>query len=166
MEKFLSLFNDVEVSQSGDGYLSIDQTSYGLDSGQLFRAVDEPERKVAFAEDELGGITHLFIGSGAFEPVSVFGTSRFAKLFVPTAAAVLLLGTLIYLYILLAAGGPMLFLLIGFGFNLLVGAIFSTAGGLIGGVAFKVEPQAAAPAAPTPPATPPPPVAPPTDPES
>jgi len=38
-----------------------------------------------------------------------------------------------------ANGGPFLFILIGFAFWLLVAAIFSTIGGLIGGAVFKVE---------------------------
>ena len=68
------------------------------------------------------------------------------------------------------SGGPFLILLIGFGFPLLVAAIFSTIGGLIGGAVFKVEMTPPAPpgsttqpppAAPPAGSPPPPPVAPP-----
>jgi hypothetical protein len=44
---------------------------------------------------------------------------------------------------------------IGFFFTLLIAAIFSTIGGLIGGAVFKVEPPPAPPAAQTPPPPPP-----------
>ena len=47
------------------------------------------------------------------------------------------------------SGGGLLFI-IGFGFSLLLGAVFCTVGGLIGGAVFKKDPPApAAPAAPT-----------------
>ncbi len=47
-----------------------------------------------------------------------------------------------------SSGGGLLFI-IGFGFSLLLGAVFCTIGGLIGGAVFKKEPPApAAPAAP------------------
>ena len=50
--------------------------------------------------------------------------------------------------------GPM-GMLIGFFLALLIAAVFSTIGGLIGGAVFKVEPPPAAPAAPPLPPTPP-----------
>lgn len=53
-----------------------------------------------------------------------------------------------------AAAGPLLLLVLGFFVTLLIAAIFSTIGGLIGGAVFKVEP---APPAPTVSGTPPPP---------
>lgn len=46
--------------------------------------------------------------------------------------------------------------LIGFFFTLLIAAVFSTIGGLIGGAVFKVEPPPAPPAAQSPPPEPPP----------
>ena len=48
---------------------------------------------------------------------------------------------------LVESGGGLLFI-IGFGFALLMGAVFCTVGGLIGGAVFKKDPPAAAPAAP------------------
>ena len=53
-----------------------------------------------------------------------------------------------------SSGGGLLFI-IGFGFSLLLGAVFCTVGGLIGGAVFKKEPPA--PAAPAAPAAEPPP---------
>jgi len=103
----------------------------------------------AIAASVVGGVVAIITGQ-SFDQALQQAESMGAE--IPPEAMEILEG--------LSAGGPMLFLLIGFGFNLLAGAIFSTAGGLIGGVAFKVEPRAAAPATATPPA------APPIDPES
>ena len=51
---------------------------------------------------------------------------------------------------LVESGGGLLFI-IGLFFSLLLGAVFCTVGGLIGGAVFKKDPLAAAPAAPAPP---------------
>lgn len=48
---------------------------------------------------------------------------------------------------LVESGGGLLFI-IAFGFSLLLGAVFCTVGGLIGGAVFKKDPPTAAPAAP------------------
>ena len=106
-----------------------------VDAAQTFAAVlgEEPENALAYA-----GLIRANLAMGEVEQAEAMGAEIPPEMmeFVES----------------LAAAGPLLMVLISFGFSLLLAAIFSTAGGLIGGVTFKVEPQEAAP--PPPPAEP------------
>ena len=76
IEKLTSLLNQVPVTDSGNGTLAVGSSQYVEVEPLLFQRVDG-KRYIAFREDDNGHITHMFIGTGAYEKLRWYEARAF-----------------------------------------------------------------------------------------
>ncbi len=80
-EKFITLFDDVTVQHNAPNTLSIGKRVYQQKEKDYFETQDKPAYRIAFSRDGSSPAHYLFIGSGAYERIAWYGTSKNTPLF-------------------------------------------------------------------------------------
>ncbi len=98
LQKVVSLMEQIPVLTDDNGTIAVGSSRYRQIEPGLFQSVDGGDSYVAFREDANGRVTHLFIGTGSYEKVSLFEsapvqTGLFASFFASFAIGATALAT-------------------------------------------------------------------------